>query len=133
MKIREIDKIIAANLKRLRHLAGLTQDKLGEKINVDGVYIAQIEGCRIGMGKETMFKLCRALGARPYMFYIEDDTPILKDEAEEECIEDLRALVGLGLTEDVRRYIKYRITEAQIGHPQGEGKDIKKQTRRKTA
>lgn len=52
-------------VKRLRLIAGLSQSALAQKIGVNQAFISLVErGERPGVGADTLFALCRALGVK---------------------------------------------------------------------
>lgn len=128
--IKDIDRLIGRNLKRLRLKSGLTQDKLGELTDVDGNVIARIEGGILGMGKKMMFKLCNVFKIEPYHFYLTDKSPLLKDEREKELLRTYREIEHLD-SHVADEYIKYgtwrleKTEETEKDPPARQGKALR--------
>jgi transcriptional regulator with XRE-family HTH domain len=59
-----------SNLKELREMRGLSQEKLAERVGVSLTFIAHIEGGRKSPSFETMELLGQALGVHPYRLLI---------------------------------------------------------------
>ena len=113
--VKDIDKLIGKNLKRLRLEKKLTQEKLGELIGVDGNVIARIEGNILGLGKKSMSKICNVLNVKPYEFFIEEDTPVIENEYEKEVLKISREAKALGnmVAESISKYGRFIIAETQ--------------------
>lgn len=58
-------RYVAANVRRLRLRAGLTQDGLAERANVETTYIARVESARINLTIGLLGQLADALGVPP--------------------------------------------------------------------
>lgn len=128
-----IDKLIGKNLKRLRQQVGLTQDALGEKIGVDGVVIAQLEGAIRGVGKKVMARLCNALQVEPFEFYINSHTPIVSTDLEKEILYTTRKAEEMGcgyIAEEQAHLVEYRlgVVKTQEGKGVGKGKTPRHKT-----
>lgn len=95
--VKDIDRLIGKNLKRLRISKGFTQDELGELAGVDGNVIARIEGSILGLGKKNMLKICRALNINMYEFYINHDTPLPASDLEKKALYTAREAEKLGV------------------------------------
>lgn len=110
---KQINALIGRNLKRLRVRAGLTQEKLGEMIGVNGVVIAQIESGIRGMGKDLMARLCNVLKVEPVEFFIDDTTPIPASELEKKALFTVREAEKLGIryiAEESTEYLSHRLS-----------------------
>ena len=59
-----------ANLKQLRELKGLSQEKLAEKVGVSMTFVAHIETGRKSPSFETLELLGEALGVHPYRLLV---------------------------------------------------------------
>jgi transcriptional regulator with XRE-family HTH domain len=53
---------VAANLRRLREQAGLTQDALAQRASMDASELRRIEGARRDPGVRVVTRLARGLG-----------------------------------------------------------------------
>lgn len=58
-------KIFAANMRRLRLLAGLSQEALAERAGLHRTYVSSIERGERNITLENIFRLAEALGADP--------------------------------------------------------------------
>ena len=57
----KVRKDIGANIRALRHKAGLSQERLAEKAELHPVYISQLECGLKSVSMEALWKLSRAL------------------------------------------------------------------------
>lgn len=57
----DIKNIFGKNLKNLRKSRGLTQEKLAELSNLDRSYISDIEGGRVNVSLESIYKIAIGL------------------------------------------------------------------------
>lgn len=64
MNIREI---LAANLKRYRHAAGLSQEELAHRAGIDRTYISSLERCQYAASIEVVEDLARELGIEAHV------------------------------------------------------------------
>ena len=62
MSIREI---LARNLRRHRHEAGLSQEELAHRADIDRTYISSIERCQYAASIDVLERLARELGVKP--------------------------------------------------------------------
>jgi transcriptional regulator with XRE-family HTH domain len=58
----EIREVLAANLRRARNVAGLSQEELAHRAGVDRTYISALERCRYAAGVEVLDRIARELG-----------------------------------------------------------------------
>jgi transcriptional regulator with XRE-family HTH domain len=61
---------LAANIKKHREQAGLTQEKLAEKAEISANMINDIEGCRTWVSDKTLVKLSAALKTEIYHLFM---------------------------------------------------------------
>jgi transcriptional regulator with XRE-family HTH domain len=57
-----IREILAANLKRCRRAAGLSQEELAHRAGIDRTYISSLERCRYAASIDVVDRLARELG-----------------------------------------------------------------------
>lgn len=112
--IKDIDKLIGKNLKRLRVQHKFTQDKLGELIGVDGNVIARVEGSILGMGKKMMIKLCDVFKVNPYEFYIEHDTPLPATDLEKKALYMAREAEQLHVEYIAEESLEYTLHRLEV-------------------
>lgn len=58
----DIREILAANLKRYRKAAGLSQEELAHRADIDRTYISSLERCVYAAGIDVVDRLARELG-----------------------------------------------------------------------
>jgi transcriptional regulator with XRE-family HTH domain len=58
----EIREILAANLRKLRQAAGLSQEELAHRAEIDRTYISALERCVYSASIEVVDRLAKALG-----------------------------------------------------------------------
>lgn len=118
MKVSDLDILIGKNLKRIRESKKLSQENLGEMINITNTKISAIENGREGMGKDIMTRICNTLNIRPDEFYINKETPVLQDKDEQKMINIYREAKELGsmIAEKIPEYGKFIIKETKKPH-----------------
>ena len=67
--IGKVRKDIGANIRALRHKAGLSQWSLAEKAELHPVYISQVESGLKAVSVEALWKLSRALRVAMIEFF----------------------------------------------------------------
>jgi transcriptional regulator with XRE-family HTH domain len=116
LKKEDIKTIIGRNLRRLRMSRSLTQDKLGAMLKpdpIDGSHIAAIEGGK-GVSDNVLARLCNALNAEIWEFYLTEKAPVVKDEEERRVLSSYRKAEELQVARDVLRYCEFRVKEARL-------------------
>jgi transcriptional regulator with XRE-family HTH domain len=58
----EIREVLAANLRRARRVAGLSQEELAHRAEIDRTYISALERCVYSAGIDVVDRLARELG-----------------------------------------------------------------------
>ena len=58
----DIREILAENLKRHRKAAGLSQEELAHRADIDRTYISSLERCVYAAGIDVVDRLARELG-----------------------------------------------------------------------
>lgn len=61
----DLREVFAANLRRLRHAKGLSQENLAYEADVNRTYVSKLEKGASYAGLEIIGKLAAALGAEP--------------------------------------------------------------------
>ena len=93
----DIQQTFAANLRKYRKAAGLTQEELAERCGLHRTYIGGIEQGRINVCLRNVGKMADALGVRPAALLMEEDEDgALADEVASlrrlrSCVEDFSA------------------------------------------
>ncbi len=64
-KSKKQQNIVAAELKSLRIVRKLSQDKLAQKSGIDRKTINRIENLRFSPSMDTFFRICGGLGVKP--------------------------------------------------------------------
>ena len=64
--------LLAKNLKRARNGLGLTQQALAEKCEISTNYLATVEIGGKFPSSDTLDKLARSLGLKPYQLFLEE-------------------------------------------------------------
>ena len=59
-------KKIGLNIAYYRNDKGLTQDQLGELLNIEQTHVSRIERAGIGISFDMFFDIATALGVEPY-------------------------------------------------------------------
>jgi transcriptional regulator with XRE-family HTH domain len=65
MDPRDLRQVFAANLRRLRHANGISQEDLAYEANVNRTYLSKLEKGVSYPGLEIIAKLADALGVEP--------------------------------------------------------------------
>lgn len=58
----EIREILAVNLRQYRAAAGLSQEELAHRAQIDRTYISSLERCVYAAGVDVVDRLAKALG-----------------------------------------------------------------------
>ncbi|WP_069883211.1 helix-turn-helix domain-containing protein [Bosea sp. BIWAKO-01] len=58
----EIREVLAANIRRYRRTAGLSQEELALRAGVDRTYVSAIERCRYSASVDVLDRIARELG-----------------------------------------------------------------------
>jgi transcriptional regulator with XRE-family HTH domain len=58
----DIREVLAANIKRYRREAGLSQEELAHRAGIDRTYISAIERCRYSTSVDVLDRVARELG-----------------------------------------------------------------------
>lgn len=105
----DINVLIGRNLKRLREARGLSQPQLARLIGTTPQRLSSYEVGRDGMGKEYMERVCKALEAEPWEFFVKNDTPIVRDKKEQNYLALLRRAEDMGIAEKVLDYCTFEM------------------------
>jgi transcriptional regulator with XRE-family HTH domain len=79
----DILEIVAANVSRLRKVAGISQNILSKKAQLAHNFINDIENAKKGVSLQTLAKLSKALNVEPYQLFI---TPVQYPNGENQKI-----------------------------------------------
>jgi transcriptional regulator with XRE-family HTH domain len=110
-----LDILIGKNLRRLRKLAGISQERLAKLVGTTSTRLSAYENGRDGMGKDIMSRICKALNVEYYEFYLTDNTPILKDNKEKYLIHIYRKIqkIDKKIADELIRYGEWKIERAE--------------------
>jgi transcriptional regulator with XRE-family HTH domain len=61
----DIRELFAANVRRLRHEKGVSQEELAESAGINRTYVSKLETARTYAGLEIIGKLAKALEVEP--------------------------------------------------------------------
>lgn len=61
-----IREVLAANLRRYRQIAGLSQEELAHRADIDRTYISSLERCQYAAGIDVVDRLARELGVEAH-------------------------------------------------------------------
>ena len=92
----DIQKAFAANLRKHRKAAGLTQEELADRCGLHRTYIGGIEQGRINVCLKNVGKMADALGVRPMLLLAEgeDGDPFEELESLRRTQNRIRELLG---------------------------------------
>jgi transcriptional regulator with XRE-family HTH domain len=82
----EIREILAVNLRHYRLAAGLSQEELAHRAEIDRTYISSLERCVYAAGVDVLERLARALGTTASELLREPSTPPSYETDEEERV-----------------------------------------------
>ena len=108
-----IKQLKAANLRRLREQAGMKQWQIEEMIGAKESHISEMESGKRAISDRVISILQDKLNIRPYEFFINNETPILKDGEESRHISDYREAEKLMIADKVDSYMSFIIKEKQ--------------------
>ncbi len=112
-KINYID-VTSKNLRRIREAHGLNQPVLATKIGSTPGRVSAYETGADAMGTDYIERVCNALGDVEFWeFFIDDETPIIKDAREKERIRLHRIEESLGIADQVREQEEIWIERAK--------------------
>jgi transcriptional regulator with XRE-family HTH domain len=109
MQGHDIDIRIGKNLKRLREVRTVSQQKLADMINTPQARLSAYENGREGMGKDIMARICNALNVELYEFYVNEKTPVVHDPQERRVLQKLKEARDLGIYDVMMEYAEYLI------------------------
>ena len=101
------NRVIGINIKKYRKIAGLTQEKLAELLNISTVHMSHMECGHVSMSLEILLKLCDHLYITPnqllYGAYSIQDSSL---ESVFSGMEDETKVFSMQILELVRNYEK---------------------------
>lgn len=115
MKGKDIEDLKRQNLIRLIKRNNLKQYQLAEMIGITPEYLNKLIKGHRGLSDDIQARLCNALKLRPDEFYIDNETPILQDNNEQELMNIYREAKDLGtiVAEKIPEYGKFVIKETK--------------------
>lgn len=100
--VRNIQEILAVNLKRLRKQKHMTQSELAEKADLDIRQIQRLEYMESWISPDVTEKLSRALEIEPHVLFIPNDLTLLTKPTKDELVDILKEVM-----EEKRQEIEY--------------------------
>ncbi len=100
-RVKILDKRRGENLRRLRIRAGWSQEQLFKKTGIGQTKISAYEN-GLGFDKETLIRLCEAFKVKEWEFDLEEATPVVKDDREQQDLAIRRESERLGIADQVR-------------------------------
>lgn len=101
--MRNIDKVVAKNIKKARLEAGYTQLKLAKEANIDHIFLNKIENQKVAAGKGTIEAIARVL-RKPISVFMGDPN-IDAPKSREWLILEAMDLIRLLPNEIIEEYI----------------------------
>jgi transcriptional regulator with XRE-family HTH domain len=108
-----LDELSRKNLLRILRERGLKQVELAAKIGTTPQHVNSILRGERGIGPDIMARICRELKIEPWEFFIDDKTPIVRNDKEKERLFLYREEERLGVAEEVIRYETFKIADAK--------------------
>ena len=63
----KIYRLTGLNIAYYRNLRGMTQEQLGDKLNMEKSHISKIERAAVGISMDTLCDIARELNVEPYL------------------------------------------------------------------
>ena len=63
----EFYRILGLNIAYYRNLRGLSQEQLGEKLDIEQPHVSKIERAAIGISMDMLYAIAVALDVEPYL------------------------------------------------------------------
>jgi len=105
--MRKIRDVLAENLRKNRHLRGLTQEQLAEKADVSSHYVAMVETCKTFPKPEMLERFAQTLGIEPYqLFAVENDPDEPNERLYRKIVTEMRHIAL-----DIKQAVKETINE----------------------
>lgn len=70
--IMELRRLFAANLRSRRKAAGMTQEDLAFRADLDRTYISSLERCRYGVSIDVIERLAKELDLEPHQLLLKE-------------------------------------------------------------
>lgn len=61
----DVRRVLAFNLRQRRRQAGLSQEELAHRAEIDRTYVSAIERCKYAISIDVLARLANALGVAP--------------------------------------------------------------------
>jgi transcriptional regulator with XRE-family HTH domain len=76
--IKKLREELGKKIRHYRNTIGLTQEKLGEKANLNYKFIGELERGNVNVSFDSLFKVSQALGINIGDLFVKSDLKILK-------------------------------------------------------
>ncbi len=113
MKSSELNILMGKNLQKLRMASKLSQEQLGERLQVSSGLIPKWEAGTKGIGKNLLLKICRVLKVRPCLFFVEEKCPIISSSRESELLFKLREAEKHGVDDMIEEFSVFIVDQAR--------------------
>ncbi len=122
MKIEDLDKVMGINLAKLRTERRLTQEQLAERILVNPKLVHKWERGTKGIGKKVLINLCDVFKVRPYVFYVDEKSPFIRNSREREILCKVREAEKLGVADMIEQFGSFVVGHAKKMQNGGKGR-----------
>ena len=107
-----LQKRLSANLKKMRKMRSLSQERLAEEARISVQMMNDIEGCRRWPSEKTLSKLANALQTDAYTLFLPEDSKVEVNIAERTAIaDDLQKLFA----QSVEQYLQNHDSNGKNG------------------
>jgi transcriptional regulator with XRE-family HTH domain len=113
MKSSELNILMGRNLQKLRIASKLSQEQLGERLQVSSGLIPKWEAGTKGIGKNLLLKICRVLKVRPCLFFVEEKCPIISNSRESDFLFKLREAEKHGVDDMIEEFSVFIVDQAR--------------------
>ena len=113
MKSSELNILMGKNLRKLRKASKLSQEQLGEQLQVSSGLIPKWEAGSKGIGKNLLLKMCRAFKVTPCVFFVDEKCPIISSSRESELLVKLREAEKHGVDDMIEQFSVFIVDQAR--------------------
>lgn len=66
-----------------------------------------------GVGKKVLLKLCRIFAVKPYVFYIDQSTPLVMNGREQRILYRVREAERMGVSDHIEQYCDFVVDKGK--------------------